>query len=62
MQQAFDEVKTWTNDNSTDLNPPKTNKCLHHLPPQLTPIQINGEAVSQVKCTKHLRVTISYRD
>ncbi len=63
MQQAYDEVQKWTNDNGMNLNPPKTKEMLTSFattnPPQITPIQINGEFVSQVKSTKLLWVTIS---
>ncbi len=63
MHQAFDEVLTWTNDISMNLNPPKTNEMLTSFattnPPQITPIQINGEALSQIKSTNLLGVTIS---
>ncbi len=53
MQQTFDEMQTWTNDNSMNLNHPKTKEMLTSFvttnPPQITPIQINGEAVCQGK-------------
>ncbi len=63
MQQAFDEVQIWTNDNSMNLNPPKTKEMLTSFattnPPLITAIQINGEAVSQLKSSNLLGVTIS---
>ncbi len=53
MQQAFDEVQTWTNDNSVNLNPPKTKEMLTLFattnPSQITRIQINGEACFKSK-------------
>ncbi len=63
MQQAFDEVQTWTSDISMNLKPPKTKEMLTSIAttnlPQIAPIQNNGEAVPQVKSTKLLGVTLS---